>query len=78
MDMPGRSESRLKDVPPIGEGAAALLGLNNAHAEELSFHTPESWERLVEAAFFARAIGDADAFLIAFDQDGDYASPNFL
>ncbi len=33
---------------------------------------------LVDRAFFAGRIGEADAFLIAFDQDADYDSPNFL
>lgn len=29
-------------------------------------------------AFLARRIGDLDAFLLAFDQNADYDSPNFL
>ena len=29
-------------------------------------------------AFLARRIGAVDAFLLAFDQDADYDSPNFL
>jgi uncharacterized protein len=31
-----------------------------------------------EHAFLARRIGDLDAFLLAFDQDAPYDSPNFL
>ncbi|MCE3290444.1 MAG: GCN5-related N-acetyltransferase [Caulobacter sp.] len=56
----------------------ALLALNNAHAVELSLLDAAGLERLVAAAFAARRIGLADALLIAFDQDADYDSPNFL
>ena len=57
---------------------SALLALNNAHAEALSWLAPERLRRLVAAAFLARRIGDAEALLLAFDQDADYDSPNFL
>jgi predicted GNAT superfamily acetyltransferase len=53
------------------------LALNNAHAVELSWQTPESFARLIETAFFAAWTPDRDAFLIAFDQSADYGSPNF-
>ena len=56
----------------------ALLELNNAHAVELSLLDAAGLERLVAEAFAARRIGLADALLIAFDQDADYDSPNFL
>lgn len=56
----------------------AALALNNAHAVELSLQTPQSFAKLVEAAFFARWSPAGEAFLIAFDQDGDYGSVNFL
>ena len=56
----------------------ALLALNNAHAVELSWLPPDRFQRLVAAAFAANRIGDADALLLAFDQDADYDSPNFL
>ena len=39
---------------------------------------PERPQHLVEQAFLARRIGDLDAFLLAFDQDARYDSPNFL
>jgi uncharacterized protein len=55
----------------------ALLALNNAHARELSWLEPARLAHLVEQAFLARRIGDLDAFLLAFDQDADYDSPNF-
>jgi predicted GNAT superfamily acetyltransferase len=56
----------------------ALLALNNEHAQELSWLEPERLEDLVKEAFLARRIGDVDAFMIAFDQNARYDSPNFL
>jgi len=56
----------------------SLLALNNAHAEELSFLTQERLVELLGEAFAARRIGTVDAFLLAFDQDAAYDSPNFL
>jgi len=64
-----------------GIGAAdldLLLALNNGHARETSVLDRDALGRLVAMAFRARRIGAADAFLIALDQDADYASPNFL
>ncbi len=60
---------------PLG---GALLALNNAHAEELSWLTPGQLAHLIAQAFLARRIGDIDAFILAFDQNADYDSPNFL
>ncbi len=57
---------------------AALLTLNNDHAVELSWADAARLRRLVAAAFLAERAGFADALLIAFDQDADYDSPNFL
>ena len=54
----------------------ALRALNNAFARETSFLDEAGWVRLVAMARFALAT--PDAFLIAFDQDADYESPNFL
>jgi predicted GNAT superfamily acetyltransferase len=58
--------------------AKTLLALNNAHAQELSWLEPARLEHMVAQAFLARCIGNLDAFLLAFDQDADYDSPNFL
>jgi predicted GNAT superfamily acetyltransferase len=55
-----------------------ILTLNNAHAQELSWLEPERLEHLVRQAFLARRIGNLDAFMLAFDQDARYDSPNFL
>jgi predicted GNAT superfamily acetyltransferase len=54
-----------------------VLALNQAHATELSSLARERLEALVGAAFGALAIEQA-AFLLAFDQDAAYDSPNFL
>jgi predicted GNAT superfamily acetyltransferase len=58
--------------------AMALLALNNAHAQELSWLEGERLEYLVGEAFLASRIGHLDAFLLAFDQDARYDSPNFI
>lgn len=55
-----------------------VLALNNAHAAELSWLDLGRLRHLSSRAFHARRIGAVDAFLIAFDQDADYDSPNFL
>ena len=54
-----------------------LRALNNAHAKELSFTSEAHFAHLAAQAFFARHIGE-QAFIIAFDQDGNYDSENFL
>ena len=66
-------------IEPITRAAEpAVLALNNAHAEELSWLEAARLSELVARAFHARRIGDIEAFLLAFDQDADYDSPNFL
>ncbi len=54
-----------------------VLALNNANAAELSWLEPDELRHLVAEAFSAKAIGGCDAFMIGFDQDADYHSPNF-
>ncbi len=66
------------DVSPGTPLSESLLALNNAHAQELSWLEPERLEHLVRETFLARRIGGLDAFLLAFDQDAAYDSPNFL
>ncbi len=56
---------------------AALLDLNNAHAQELSWLEPARFQQLTDKAFRAWRIGEAEALLLSFDQDADYDSPNF-
>jgi len=64
---------------PLAELAEApILALNNAHEKETSYLSGEKYRQMVAAAFYAKGVAPADAYLIAFDQDGDYDSPNFL
>ena len=65
-------------VASVVSASVPLLALNNAHATELSSLTLAELDRLIRISFVATAIRNGDAFLIAFDQDAAYASPNFL
>ena len=56
----------------------AILALNNAHAVELSLLDAARLSVLVRRAAYARRIGNVAAFILAFDQDAAYDSPNFL
>jgi predicted GNAT superfamily acetyltransferase len=58
--------------------AARVLALNNAHEIETSRLDAARLQHLLDEAFFAQARGDLAAMLLAFDQDADYDSPNFL
>lgn len=60
------------------EDEAVILALNNEHAAELSWLEPERLSFLLGEAFYARRIGTLDAFIMTFDQDARYDSPNFL
>jgi hypothetical protein len=60
------------------EALHEVLALNNEHAEELSWLTIEKLKSMLAEAFYARKAGSLDAFMIAFDQNADYDSPNFL
>jgi predicted GNAT superfamily acetyltransferase len=68
----------LADLTPASPLSSATLALNNEHARELSWLEPKRLRHLVGQAFLARGIGNLDAFLLAFDQDAEYDSPNFL
>ena len=65
-------------IRPLHIATESLLALNNHHSTELSPLTLAEFDRLIRQAFYAAAIGDADALLLSFDQSADYASPNFL
>lgn len=56
---------------------AALLALNNEHEKETSFLTPATWAHLISEAYDATCIG-SQGFLVTFDQNADYDSPNFV
>ncbi len=58
--------------------AAHLLALNNAHATETSPLDADRLASMLAEAFRVEMVGDGHAFLIAFDQDARYDSPNFL
>ncbi len=66
----------IEAVAPADE--AELLALNNRHAQELSWLDAERLRFLLEQSFHARRIGPAEAFIMTFDQDAAYDSPNFL
>ena len=55
-----------------------VLALNRAHETELSPLTPRRLGELVAEAFYAKALDPQAAFLLAFDQNAAYDSPNFL
>ncbi len=63
---------------PSPEMRALMLDLNNVHAEQTSLLDVSRLDRMLEAAFLVETVGALDAFLIAFDQDAEYDSPNFL
>lgn len=66
----------IEQVSPQDE--PAVLALNNEHAAELSWLEPEHLSFLLGEAFYARRIGSLEAFIMTFDQDASYDSPNFL
>lgn len=69
------TENVLTQDPALG---ATLLALNNRHAVELSLLDQVGLQTLVHTAFRAAYVGAGNAMLIAFDQSGNYSSPNFL
>lgn len=75
MTAPAPANSPISTIP---SASTPLLALNNAHSTELSPLTLAEFDRLIRISFAATTIADATAFLIAFDQGADYASPNFL
>jgi predicted GNAT superfamily acetyltransferase len=74
----GDTIARLTAADLADAAGEALLALNNAHAEALSWLEPARLAHLVSEAFVARRIGVADALLLTFDRAADYDSPNFL
>ena len=64
--------------PPFApEVFDALLALNNAHAEELSFKTAEGFAQLLAAASHVKAAAQGLALLVAFDETCTYDNANF-
>jgi uncharacterized protein len=65
-------------VTPISAAVeAAVLALNNAHAQELSWLELPALRSILDQAFYAKAIGTVDAFLLALDETAIYDSPNY-
>jgi uncharacterized protein len=66
-------------VTPPFSGALfdQLLALNNAHAEELSYKTPDTFAELVKAAHFVLAEPQGFAMVVAFSNHSVYDNPNF-
>lgn len=66
-------------IDRIAQGDEAdILALNNEHAAELSWLEAERLSFLLGEAFNARRIGDLEAFIMTFDQEANYDSPNFI
>ena len=65
-------------MPAVDERIAAVLALNNAHAQQVSVLDEVGLRALLRQAFHAPIIGNVDAFLVALDQTAEYASPNFV
>ena len=64
-------------IEPLAPRDGWALALNNAHAVELSWLDASRFAEMVAGAFLACRIPDT-AFLLAFDQDARYDSPNFV
>jgi predicted GNAT superfamily acetyltransferase len=71
------SGPRIIDLDRGGGLSPALLALNNEFAAELSHLDPDKARHLVRQAFMASRVGEADALLLAFDQNAAYDNPNF-
>ena len=75
---PTLARIRLADLTGDAPAKEALLALNNAHSVELGPLDETRLRHIVAQAFLAARIGEAEALLLALDQDADYDSPNFL
>jgi len=65
--------------PHAGLDRPAILALNRAHETETSPLDRLGLDALIAQAFHVGvAAGGRDAFLIAFDENADYRSPNYL
>lgn len=75
---PAGAQSAAADLADLTDCPAdAVLALNNAHQVETSLLDRESYNRLVDAAGFAVAVGRTpDAFLIAFNDASVHDNDN--
>jgi predicted GNAT superfamily acetyltransferase len=72
------TEARLPIDLVSARDEPAILALNNEHAAELSWIEPDRLSFLLGEAFYARRVGALEAFIMTFDQQARYDSPNFL
>jgi predicted GNAT superfamily acetyltransferase len=68
----------VQDISGDATIAAEILALNNKSAIETSLLDAQKLAHMVAAARVATFIAPHAAFLLAFDQDADYDSPNFI
>jgi predicted GNAT superfamily acetyltransferase len=68
----------VSDIGRYPAVAARLLPINNQSARETSLLDAGKVARMIAAARVATMVWPDAAFLLAFDQDADYDSPNFL
>jgi uncharacterized protein len=68
----------IRDIGDDPAIRASLLPLNNESARETSPLDAAKLARMIEAARVATFAGAGAAFLLAFDQDAAYDSPNFI
>lgn len=61
---------------PTGDDIAWMLDLNNAHARELSWLTADELQDMTVMAAHVAVLAPV-AFVLCFDQDAPYSSPNF-
>ena len=64
--------------PIVAADLPSVLALNNLHARELSLLDAEKLRHLIDQSYLSLLAGEADAFLVAFDETADYDSPNYL
>ncbi len=80
--MPDQEDQKDAAEPALPTDVAAsdlvwIHALNKVHEVELSPLTPDGLKALVASATYARAL-EGGAFLIGFDQNASYDSPNFI
>lgn len=55
----------------------AVRNLNNAHEVETSWLEPEDLKKLLDVAYFVEVVDEADAFLIAMNEQSAHDGINF-
>ncbi len=73
----GRASDNIRTSLGIGADLQWMFALNQLYATELSDMTQAQFAGHLGKASYARVIDDQAAFILAFDQDAAYDSPNF-